>query len=243
MALLTLCWMRLALSTPRLTWRSSAPRHSPLTPRPPSQTDVPLDGTAELTLITAADLATLIPLEGEALLSLIAVGVLYEPITQFHDVTVRITARGALSPSLDGMAAGAPTAADPVVRVSTGVADAARAAGGACARSEDHRSDVSTDAGLEETCHEPMSDYTENLLRRYLFRTLSSPGISKTRWISLHTADPTDAGTGTEVSGGSYVRSPARCPGRELVGRHRDGRITSNVAVVTFQRQQRPGAR
>ena len=28
-------------------------------------------------------------------------------------------------------------------------------------------------------------------------------------YVSLHTADPTDAGTGTEVSGGSYARTAA----------------------------------
>ena len=30
-----------------------------------------------------------------------------------------------------------------------------------------------------------------------------------TVYISLHTADPTDAGSGTEVSGGSYIRQSA----------------------------------
>ena len=30
-----------------------------------------------------------------------------------------------------------------------------------------------------------------------------------TLYVSLHTADPTDAGTGTEVSGGSYARQSA----------------------------------
>ena len=53
-----------------------------------------------------------------------------------------------------------------------------------------------------------MSDYLE---RSLLNATLNNTAFTTvaTPYISLHTADPTDAGTGTEVSGGSYVRKAA----------------------------------
>ena len=47
-----------------------------------------------------------------------------------------------------------------------------------------------------------MSNYLEDALINATLRatTFTSPA---TVYVSLHTADPTDAGTGTEVSGGS----------------------------------------
>jgi hypothetical protein len=53
-----------------------------------------------------------------------------------------------------------------------------------------------------------MSDYLEAAL---LNATLNNTAFTTvaTPYISLHTADPTDAGTGTEVSGGSYARTSA----------------------------------
>jgi hypothetical protein len=53
-----------------------------------------------------------------------------------------------------------------------------------------------------------MSNYLENALINATLRntTYTSPA---TVYVSLHTADPTDAGTGTEVSGGSYARKSA----------------------------------
>lgn len=53
-----------------------------------------------------------------------------------------------------------------------------------------------------------MSDYLE---RSLLNATLNNTAFTTvaTPYISLHTADPTDAGTGTEVSGGSYARTAA----------------------------------
>lgn len=53
-----------------------------------------------------------------------------------------------------------------------------------------------------------MSTYLENALINAVLRNtaFSSPA---TVYVSLHTADPTDAGTGTEVSGGSYQRKSA----------------------------------
>ena len=53
-----------------------------------------------------------------------------------------------------------------------------------------------------------MSNYLENAmlnatLNNTAFTTVATP------YISLHTADPTDDGSGTEVSGGSYARTAA----------------------------------
>lgn len=53
-----------------------------------------------------------------------------------------------------------------------------------------------------------ISNYLENALINGTLRgtTFTAP-VSV--FVSLHTADPTDAGTGAEVSGGSYVRQAA----------------------------------
>ena len=53
-----------------------------------------------------------------------------------------------------------------------------------------------------------MSNFLEDALINATLRatTFTSPA---TVYVSLHTADPTDAGTGTEVSGGSYARQSA----------------------------------
>jgi hypothetical protein len=53
-----------------------------------------------------------------------------------------------------------------------------------------------------------MSNYLENALINGTLRatTFTAPAAV---YVSLHTADPTDAGSGTEVSGGSYVRQAA----------------------------------
>ena len=52
-----------------------------------------------------------------------------------------------------------------------------------------------------------MSDYLENALINATLRntTYTSP---TTVYLALFTSDPTDAGTGTQVSGGSYARQP-----------------------------------
>lgn len=53
-----------------------------------------------------------------------------------------------------------------------------------------------------------MSNHLENALINATLRNTSYTSPA-TVYISLHTADPTDAGTGTEVSGGSYARQSA----------------------------------
>lgn len=69
------------------------------------------------------------------------------------------------------------------------------------------------------------SDYVENLALEWL---LTSESVTRpTAWyIGLHTADPTDAGTGAEVSGGSYVR--------KAVAFTVTNDTASNSATVTF---------
>jgi hypothetical protein len=53
-----------------------------------------------------------------------------------------------------------------------------------------------------------ISNYLENALINGTLRatTFTAPAAV---YVSLHTADPTDAGSGTEVSGGSYARQAA----------------------------------
>jgi hypothetical protein len=53
-----------------------------------------------------------------------------------------------------------------------------------------------------------ISNYLENALINGTLRatTFTAPAAV---YVSLHTADPTDAGTGTEVSGNSYIRQAA----------------------------------
>lgn len=50
-----------------------------------------------------------------------------------------------------------------------------------------------------------MSDYLENAFLDHFLGT-SSTSSPTTIYVALHTADPTDAGTGTEVSGSGYAR-------------------------------------
>jgi len=50
-----------------------------------------------------------------------------------------------------------------------------------------------------------MSNYLENALLNVTLNGTSLTAVNNP-YISLHTADPTEAGTGTEVTGGSYAR-------------------------------------
>ena len=71
-----------------------------------------------------------------------------------------------------------------------------------------------------------MSNFLENALINATLRatTYTSPA---TVYVSLWTSDPTDAGSGTEVSGGSYARTAV------TFGAPSDG-VTTNNADVTF---------
>jgi hypothetical protein len=70
------------------------------------------------------------------------------------------------------------------------------------------------------------SNYLENALINAVLRntTYTSPA---TVYVSLYTTDPTDADTGTEVSGGSYARQAV------TFGAPSNG-VTTNSADVTF---------
>jgi hypothetical protein len=71
-----------------------------------------------------------------------------------------------------------------------------------------------------------MSNYLENALINATLRatTFTSPA---TVYVGLYTADPTDAGTGTEVSGGSYARTSV------TFGAPSNG-VSTNSAAVEF---------
>ena len=53
-----------------------------------------------------------------------------------------------------------------------------------------------------------MSDYLEVALLNATLNGVAFTAVNNP-YVSLHTADPTDAGTGTDVSGGSYARTAA----------------------------------
>lgn len=78
-----------------------------------------------------------------------------------------------------------------------------------------------------------MSDYLEDQVRKHIFRTgsFTKPSVLA---VALFTAAPSDAGGGTEVSGGSYARvqrdpSDANWTAASLT----DG-LTDNAAALTF---------
>lgn len=70
------------------------------------------------------------------------------------------------------------------------------------------------------------SNYLENALINATLRNTSYTSPA-TVYVGLHTADPTDAGTGTEVSGGSYARTAV------TFGAPSNG-VTTNSAAVEF---------
>ena len=87
-----------------------------------------------------------------------------------------------------------------------------------------------------------MSDYLENKLIDQLFRGQSAPGTG-TLYVALYTAPPSDAGGGTEVSGGSYARAAVTSSLANWAGTQASGSTdassgtggqTSNNAAITF---------
>ena len=71
-----------------------------------------------------------------------------------------------------------------------------------------------------------LSNYLENALINATLRNTSYTSPAAV-YISLHTADPTDAGTGTEVAGGSYIRQSA------TFGAPSNG-VSTTTADITF---------
>jgi hypothetical protein len=71
-----------------------------------------------------------------------------------------------------------------------------------------------------------MSNFLENALINATLRATTYTSVA-TVYVSLWTSDPTDAGSGTEVSGGSYARTAV------TFGAPSNG-VTLNSADVTF---------
>jgi len=71
-----------------------------------------------------------------------------------------------------------------------------------------------------------MSDFLENKLIDHVFRN-TTYAQAGTVYLALFTSDPTDAGTGTEMTGGGYARQPI------TFAAPTDG-ATSNEADVVF---------
>jgi hypothetical protein len=77
------------------------------------------------------------------------------------------------------------------------------------------------------------STYLNNAIRDHIFRTASFTKPT-TLGVALHTADPTDAGSGAEVSGGAYARV-ARAPlDANWTAASSTNGLTDNAAVITF---------
>ena len=71
-----------------------------------------------------------------------------------------------------------------------------------------------------------MSNYLENALINVTLRNTTFTAVA-TPYIALYTTDPTDADTGTEVTGGSYARTAV------TMGSPSNG-VSTNSADVTF---------
>ena len=71
-----------------------------------------------------------------------------------------------------------------------------------------------------------MSNFLENALINATLRNTTYTSVA-TVYVSLWTSDPTDAGSGTEVSGGSYARTAVTFGAPS-------GGVTTNSADVTF---------
>jgi hypothetical protein len=70
-----------------------------------------------------------------------------------------------------------------------------------------------------------MSNYLENALINVTLRNTAFTAV--TPYVALFTTDPTDAGSGTEVSGGSYARTAVTFAAPS-------NGVTTNSADVTF---------
>lgn len=78
-----------------------------------------------------------------------------------------------------------------------------------------------------------MSDYLEVELRKHIFRTGSFTKPSAL-YVSLHTANPADDASGTEVSGGSYARVQRDPLDANWTGASATNGLTDNAADITF---------
>ena len=71
-----------------------------------------------------------------------------------------------------------------------------------------------------------MSNYLENALINATLRNTSYTSVA-TIYVALYTTDPTDADTGTEVTGGSYARTAVTFAAPS-------NGVSTNSATVTF---------
>lgn len=78
-----------------------------------------------------------------------------------------------------------------------------------------------------------MSDYLEVELRKHIFRTGSFTKPSAL-YVSLHTANPADDASGTEVSGGSYARVQRDPSDSNWTAASATAGVTDNAAAITF---------
>jgi hypothetical protein len=78
-----------------------------------------------------------------------------------------------------------------------------------------------------------MSNYLEVELRKHVFRTGSFTKPAAL-WIALFTVAPTDAGGGTEVTGGSYVRVQRDPLDANWTAVSATDGATDNAAAITF---------
>lgn len=79
----------------------------------------------------------------------------------------------------------------------------------------------------------PMSDYLQQQLLTHLLRTGSWTKPTEL-WIALHTANPTDAGAGAEVTGGGYARVQRDPADANWTDPGATSGLSRNAAVVTF---------
>jgi hypothetical protein len=81
-----------------------------------------------------------------------------------------------------------------------------------------------------------LSNYMEDAVLNSMLRGIAFPSVTGSVYVALHTADPTDAGSGTEVSGGSYARvAVSRATGSWGAPADNAGaQQTSNSAAITF---------
>lgn len=78
-----------------------------------------------------------------------------------------------------------------------------------------------------------MSDYLERELRKHIFRTGSFPKPTAL-YIALYTAPPSDAGGGTEVSGGNYSRPSLNPSDANWTAASSTDGVTTNAVPITF---------
>lgn len=77
-----------------------------------------------------------------------------------------------------------------------------------------------------------LSDYLENALVNHIFRNTDFTRPANI-YVALFTAAPSDAGGGTEVSGGSYARQ-AVPTGASSEWNAASGGVTANTNTITF---------